>query len=211
MSCMYTIPVPRTGNWKTCSGQCQLYVEGGRLITWIFLVYPLRSGLRLILIKFPNVLFFSSKSLPGQFYVVDAVVLHVPEGVSVVIPPAVPWLFAYCPPPSPRGYYLMPFCDHIILGFEAHICSGLDNKEYNETYLNIYCMMNRIQLRWSYILHIVYILILQLTLVPVLSDNTWPSPDVGQVSRQLNGWHRWGRKRRINKIWKKQFLITRYT
>ena len=28
---MYTIPVPRTGNWKTCSGQRQLYVEGGRL------------------------------------------------------------------------------------------------------------------------------------------------------------------------------------
>ena len=26
---MYTISVPRTENWKTCSGQRQLYVEGG--------------------------------------------------------------------------------------------------------------------------------------------------------------------------------------
>ena len=28
---MYTIPVPRNGNWRACSGQRQLYLEGGRL------------------------------------------------------------------------------------------------------------------------------------------------------------------------------------
>ena len=31
-----------------------------------------------------------SKSLPGQFYGVDVVVLCLPEGVSIVIPPAAP-------------------------------------------------------------------------------------------------------------------------
>ena len=98
------------------------------------------------------------------------------------------------------SFLLLVTC--VILGLEALLFSGLDNKECNKTYLYIVWLTGYNKGDHT-ILHSVYILLLQRTstLVPVLSDNTWPSLDVGQRRSQLVGWPRSGRKQRINKLY----------
>ena len=59
------------------------------------------------------------------FYVVDVVVLCVPEGVYINFWKKKSWFSLICdhPPPiiPPREYYLVHFCNNINLGFEAHL------------------------------------------------------------------------------------------
>ena len=51
------------------------------------------------------------------------------------------------------GYYIMPFCEHNILGFEAHLYSGLDNKEM-QCYLSVYDLQDTTKVIQYYIVFI---------------------------------------------------------